>query len=254
MKKYFYCYDIDIDVEPSDFTEEDVKECFKIIRDDYENEEEYDKAVEKAIAEAKKPYSTRCVNIEYERGDDIVGAILDTLTEETGYCINAFKYVPLNKWVQKGNLIIDTDCNITVRDPGYDNSPWCSANLPVSAGKYKCMVKFTVAEGSLRVAEIQIKKVGASGHLSLLDYIPVNAGLAGFFVNKPNFPDNEWMQLCNHIGADRENKAWLFPFDKTPYENSLGFFSESGCGDGEYPVYAHFDKNGKANTIRIKFI
>ena len=56
--------------------------------------------------------------------------------------------------------------------------------------------------------------------------------MAGFFENKPDFKgDDEWMQFCEKVFDE---------LDKTGLDVHLcdyGFYSESGYGDGTYPVY-----------------
>ena len=70
--------------------------------------------------------------------------------------------------------------------------------------------------------------------------IGVDAGLAGFFMNKPDYTDEQWTEFCESI---REGDAWI---------KDEGFFSSSGNGDGCYGVYA-YKQNGEITALEIRF-
>ena len=71
--------------------------------------------------------------------------------------------------------------------------------------------------------------------------IGVDAGLAGFFNNKPDYNDAQWHAFCEQI---LNGNAWI---------TEDGFFTSSGYGDGSYPVKA-FKLNGKIIALEIQFI
>ena len=71
--------------------------------------------------------------------------------------------------------------------------------------------------------------------------IGVDAGLAGFFRNKPDYNDEEWANFCTMIS---KGSVWL---------TDEGFYSHSGYGDGVYNVYANEDGN-EAVALEIRFI
>ena len=147
--------------------------------------------------------------------------------------------------IEKVYGTIDLPDKIDITDPCYNKDVWCRINnFPISAGKYTCYIK--VANNSetsgfgKRVARIGIRKDKADRY-SRKGSIGVDAGLAGFFVNKPNYNDNEWMEFCERISSD---KAWLI---------DNGFYSESGYGDGCYGVYAGY-KDGEVVEVYIDFM
>lgn len=72
--------------------------------------------------------------------------------------------------------------------------------------------------------------------------IGVDSGLAGFFVNKPDYSDEQWNEICQQI---TKGFAWMRP---------EGVFSQSGYGDGEYSVYGYRDSDGKITALEIRFI
>jgi len=71
--------------------------------------------------------------------------------------------------------------------------------------------------------------------------IGVDAGLAGFFHNKPDYDDAAWKGFCDRI---RNGDAWM---------TEDGFYSSSGYGDGCYKVYAA-EQNGEVVGLEIRFV
>lgn len=142
---------------------------------------------------------------------------------------------------------------IDITDPCYDRDVWCRMNdVEIEPGDYECYVKLLDDEETggwgERVAEIGIRNIvsisGAYTHVyNYLGEIGVDAGLAGFFNNKPDYTGEEWGDFCSALG-DHEKHAWI---------NEDGFFSSSGYGDGEYDVYAAME-NGKIVALFIEFI
>ena len=78
-------------------------------------------------------------------------------------------------------------------------------------------------------------KAGASGSIG------VDAGLAGFFHNKPDYSDEAWSKFCDRI---RHGDAWL---------TEDGFYSSSGYGDGCYGVYA-YKQDGEITALEVRFL
>ena len=70
--------------------------------------------------------------------------------------------------------------------------------------------------------------------------IGVDAGLAGFFHDKPDFTDAQWTAFCDQI---KTGDTWL---------TDLGFFSVSGYGDGAYKVFAAKTGN-EVTALEIRF-
>ena len=133
---------------------------------------------------------------------------------------------------------------IDITDPCYNKNVWCRINnFPISAGKYECytiMANNNETKGwGNRVARIGIRKENATTY-KRIGSIGVDAGLAGFFDNKPDYNDEEWMTFCNRSGND----AWII---------DEGFYSSSGYGDGCYEVYAGY-KNGEVVEMYIDFL
>lgn len=139
-----------------------------------------------------------------------------------------------------GELELGTKVDIT--DPCYDKGTWCRMTIDCEPGLYKGYVEIT-NEGNFgkEVASVSIFKGDTKCGIEEMERIGdigVDAGLAGFFNDKPDFSDAEWDELCNKIS---EGDAWNL------YN---GIFSLSGYGDGCYNVYA----NKERNAFTIVFI
>lgn len=132
---------------------------------------------------------------------------------------------------------------IDITDPCYDKDVWCRINnFPISAGTYECYIKIADNEETNgwgeRVARIGIRKEKPD-HYEYKGNIGVDAGLAGFFINKPDYDDKQWKDFVY-----REGKAWII---------DDGFYSDSGYGDGGYNVYTGY-RNGEVVEVFIEFI
>ena len=76
--------------------------------------------------------------------------------------------------------------------------------------------------------------------------IGVDAGMAGFFDNKPDFDDSEWLRVCDEV---KEGKVFHLSFDERD-----SFFTESGYGDGGYIACSLFNNDDKFVAGIIEFI
>ena len=128
---------------------------------------------------------------------------------------------------------------IDITDPCYNKNVWCRINdFPISAGTYECYIHEKDTSWGRRVARIGICKEKADRY-EQKGSIGVDAGLAGFFINKPDYDDDQWDDFVY-----REGKAWII---------NDGFYSSSGYGDGCYEVYAGY-KNNEIVEVYIDFI
>lgn len=138
--------------------------------------------------------------------------------------------------------------HIDVTDPCYD-ADVRGGRFTVEAkpGTYNCFVGINRED---RVIGIQIQHVGCwgVGQWAEIGEIGVDAGLAGFFNDKPDYQkEGRWVDVCRSIDDDEMTGVKYF-FNKD------GFFSHSGYGDGSYKVYARKDKKGQIVGLQIMFI
>lgn len=150
--------------------------------------------------------------------------------------------------------VMDFHGSVDITDPCYNKDVWCRMNdVKIKEGKYSCMVwchtdKGKFDDGTPYSYELvgiigiylngiiprqkQMKEIGSIG---------VDAGLAGFFHNKPDYDDDAWSVFCDSV---RHGDAWLI---------DGGFYSSSGHGDGGYGVFAH-RQNGEIVALEIRFL
>lgn len=133
---------------------------------------------------------------------------------------------------------------VEVTDPCYERSVWCRRDIEgVKQGNYAC-VAWVDSENHHTVAIAGIYLNGCIGthtEFKLTGEIGVDAGLAGFFINKPDYTQEQWNEFCKSLG---KKSAWI---------RDEGFFTVSGFGDGAYPVYVRKNKNGEVTGIEISF-
>lgn len=131
---------------------------------------------------------------------------------------------------------------VDITDPCYDKDVLCRMTVDCEPGEYTGYVDIVdEEEWGKRVNAISIFKNDENRgfeDMERIGTIGVDAGMAGFFNNKPDFDDKEWSDFCNKT---YDGEAWNF---------CNGIFSQSGYGDGEYEVFA----NEERNAFTIVFI
>lgn len=150
--------------------------------------------------------------------------------------------------------VMDFHGSVDITDPCYDKDVWCRMNdVKISDGEYTCNVwhhtdKGTYKDGTpysyILVGAIGIYRNGdipRQKDMEEIGSIGVDAGLAGFFHNKPDYSDEEWGRFCDRV---RNGDAWLI---------KDGFYSSSGYGDGCYGVYA-YKQDGAITALELRFL
>lgn len=153
---------------------------------------------------------------------------------------------------------------VDITDPCYDRDVWCRMNnIKIADGEYTCVAYISkhwyeiphrakpdrprkyydlvdaigifradnFAADDFDIIQPKMERIGSIG---------VDAGLAGFFHNKPDYDDNQWAAFCDRLKNSRN-----------VYIDDEGFFSSSGGGDGCYDVYAYNDPKTKEITALI---
>ena len=142
--------------------------------------------------------------------------------------------------VIKGTVVFEAT-QLDVTDPGYDKDVWCRLKVDIVPGEYIYKAYIRNIDGSKeRVTQLSIINISAKSRVrigKLVGDIGVDAGLAGFFENKPDYDFKQWEKVC----------AMLIYYPgvyEAKKENALqcnGVFSTSGSGDGSYGVYELLD-------------
>ncbi|MBQ8806246.1 MAG: hypothetical protein IJZ68_07140 [Bacteroidaceae bacterium] len=146
---------------------------------------------------------------------------------------------------------------VTVTDPGYDAGTWCTlTGIKVQPGKYDCVAwrgrdQWKDDTGKRRsctrtmICGIYLEGNKPNpeewGNMPIIGTIGVDAGLAGFFQDKPDYDRDAWFEMCDKL----LNKSWMITEE--------GFFTESGYGDGSYNVHGVKNEAGLYTALEIRF-
>lgn len=149
---------------------------------------------------------------------------------------------------------MDFHGSVDITDPCYNRDVWCRmTDVKIRKGVYTCIAWHHKDKGTFDNGEpycydvIGIIGIYLDGvipcqkDMKEIGSIGVDAGLAGFFHNKPDYTDDEWAAFCDRV---RHGDAWLI---------KEGFYSSSGYGDGCYGVYA-YEQGGEITAIEIRFL
>lgn len=151
----------------------------------------------------------------------------------------------MNKLHELGSFNFRDQIDIT--DPCYDKDVWCRTKSPCKPGTYiGFALEQTIKNWGDRIVWLGMYHSSLEEMPSCnieLPPIGVDAGLAGFFDNKPDYGQEEWERLCNEE----------FCVGKDCGQIDCGFWSSSGIGDGEYEVWAHANEKGERDAFEIFF-
>ena len=149
--------------------------------------------------------------------------------------------------------IMDFHGSVDITDSCYDRDTWCRMNdVKIKEGQYTCMVWYQADKGECDGKPYSYRLVGIIGiylngviptqkSMKEIGSIGVDAGLAGFFHNKPDYSDEERSAFCDRLSR---GDAWL---------TDDGFYSSSGYGDGGYGVFA-YQQDDEIAALEIRFI
>jgi len=140
---------------------------------------------------------------------------------------------------------------IDVTDPCYDKDVWCRKRVVgVLTGTYQCFYhKGEVKNWGERIWSCRIVH---KDHLDIVKKRPykignvgVDAGLCGFFDDKPDYNDEEWAELCSKMDINGYPTNYMLPY---------GCFTSSGLGDGVYDFFAWQNEKGQIVALELRFI
>ncbi len=143
--------------------------------------------------------------------------------------------------------------SVDITDPCYDKDVWCRMNnVRIKEGEYTCLAWYQAEKGNYNGIPYNYKVVGIIGiylngripnqnTMKEIGSICVDAGMAGFFHNKPDYDDNAWNNFCDRL---HDGNVWII---------EDGFYSLSGYGDGCYSVYSQ-EQEGEVVALEIRFL
>ena len=147
---------------------------------------------------------------------------------------------------------------ISATDPCFNSDVWCRKdNIKIVPGDYQVNT-YTDDNGRVTILQIILKDQSVIDRFNskseninkswrtITENIGVDAGLCGFFQDKPDFTGEEWTDFRQNISYDGDGNLW-----KGKRPNEKGFFTESGYGDGIYSCHAIRMAVGNRKTPRI---
>lgn len=183
--------------------------------------------------------------------------------------ILAFKNSTVGKKTIHARKFFEKQVDIT--DPCYPNDDAhmeYRLAVPITAGDYECVTWEHVEDGDIndgRTMIIGIYLNGAEpnmGTAEIVGTIGVDTGTAGFFMNKPNYTDEEWQRI---VRSDFESidDCYELPWPELMQKvhaagihapdvhvTKEGFYSCIGWGDGDYYVLG-YKENGEFIAFEI---
>lgn len=141
---------------------------------------------------------------------------------------------------------------IDVTDPAYRKGVRCRLAVAAKPGVYDCRVaidnKGFIEAIIIHHVDAPVERLNINMNIRCVGEICVDAALAGFFNDKPDYvEDGTWGNVCE-VMSRQEDVGTKY------YFNRDGFFSQSGYGDGDYFVYGHECAEGVYDALCIVFI
>lgn len=146
-----------------------------------------------------------------------------------------------------------TSNKLDVTDPCYDKGVCCRMTVNIIPGVYDYEV--ITSDGRCRYIAIKLEGTGTVRRGFAVGHIGVDAGLAGFFENKPDYDNNTWYKICDYLyktDYSGPKVAATDKDDKTIFGCECVFCS-SGYGDGTYEVRQLLDDRDVIVGFEIKF-
>ena len=143
---------------------------------------------------------------------------------------------------------------IDVTDPCYNKEDLC-CRITVNAveGTYACYAR----EGNGKIVASAIVNDDVVDDLDSLEFkyltdIGVDSGMAGYFNNKPDYTQKEWIKFCDLLNRNNELNFGTYLLSEKGTVNIDGFFTDSGGRDGYYSVYIA-KKNDEIVAVAILY-
>ena len=229
------------------------------------------------LKEAFKAFDKNGEPVDLERFHSIYrkNSLSDfTIANEYGYFLDlrrivAFKTSPVAKKTVHATKFFKKEVEIT--DPCYPKEYELTRDriaMPIKTGDYECVTWKHIEDGDFHHERVMIIGIYLNGvepdinTAEIVGTIGVDTGTAGFFMNKPDYTDEEWERRCRR---DFESipgcyeLPWVELMHKVHeagivsqdvYVSDEGFESCISWGDGGYDVIGYKEK-GKFVAFEI---
>ena len=105
--------------------------------------------------------------------------------------------------------------SVDVTDPCYDKDTWCRKNdVKIADGEYLCVTWIYRKRGRNPDRRVSVIGIYLDGNIpeqntmENIGVIGVDAGMAGFFHNKPDYTDAEWSESVSYTHLDVYKRQW----------------------------------------------
>lgn len=159
---------------------------------------------------------------------------------------------------------IRIDGSMTISDPCYEPGTWCSLQMEVVPGWYRCFAEYAdIPVWGRRITSLTAVREDYADNIDALDWdtagdAGVDSGEMGIYdteyykENQPDDdydnPDSWYRRVCSLTYNEEENHL-----DASTIDGS-GCVSASGYGDGCYEVISYINDEGFTVGARVEFI
>ena len=144
-----------------------------------------------------------------------------------------------------GKIKINNEDTVDITDPCYSKDTWCRINgVKLLEGEYLCKKCYSEFNGDELPTSIELINANYTSEFNweTLGGIEIDAGLVGFFVNKPDFSDDEWREFVGSLWKEKYQFCWVD-------EDKKWFWRDRG--DGYCVVQYAKDENGNIIGLKI---
>lgn len=130
---------------------------------------------------------------------------------------------------------------VTVTDPCYNTEDWNQIESDLPEGRY-CLFIGGDGKGVMNLMILNEKFIRYKDlDTDFEGSIGVDSGMAGFFIHKPNFREQEeWIEFLDEYVNNKSTEYLECPW---------GLFSHTYSGDGQYDVYGVYHGKDKAGLM-----
>lgn len=157
---------------------------------------------------------------------------------------------------RKTQFVQGTIClgdKVDIADPGSKKDVWCRKNdIKIVPGEWVCRYHTKMTWGDDE--EVSLSMIYHKGiHKQapkIKDFrrvgwrIGTDTGLAGYFVDKPDYDDDDWQRFVDETYANGEF-AWI---------KGNWFYTRTGGYDGGFDAYIITDDEGRATALMLRFL
>lgn len=134
----------------------------------------------------------------------------------------------------------DVESRLDVTDPCYNKDVKCRATVDCKPGTYYAYVE--KIDGRVTKLMVYLNDKIRECNVELNNNIGVDSGMCGFFNDKPDYNDLDWMRFCTDYHKESVVLCGL--------RGRIGVVSPTNYGDGTYELYSSEEND----AFEIRFI